>query len=131
MNLKEYREKTGMTQAAFAKQIGCSQHSVSRYEVGLSRPTPKVMSRIVTVTGGAVTPNDFYDVSDGQNAAANDSATCTSTPLATPSPALPTRPTAAEGGEEWAAIAGGPTGLSEAGTASGRAGAGEGAATEA
>ncbi len=62
MKLSEWREQKGMARSELADMIGLSSMQVYRLERGLSRPSPKVMERIVRVTDGAVTPNDFYDL---------------------------------------------------------------------
>jgi len=56
----------GMTQAALAAQLGCSQSYVSQMERGKAPiiPGPDVMAEIHRVTEGAVQPNDFYDLPD-------------------------------------------------------------------
>jgi hypothetical protein len=61
MKLKQYLDETKTTQAAFGALIGVrSRETVSRYIAGERMPRPKVMERIVAITGGKVMPNDFF-----------------------------------------------------------------------
>lgn len=59
--LGRYLSEQGITQAQFAEQIGVEQPTVARY-VGGRVPEPSVLRKIVEATGGAVQPNDFFDV---------------------------------------------------------------------
>jgi len=65
MQLVEWRQRRGMTKVELAELIGVSVMQLYRYEKGRCRPSPEVMRRIAHVTGGAVLPNDFYDLPDG------------------------------------------------------------------
>lgn len=60
MKLDEYLAKTGISQPAFAADIGCTQAAVSRYVSRRRIPRPRLMARIEKVTNGAVTANDFF-----------------------------------------------------------------------
>jgi anhydro-N-acetylmuramic acid kinase len=51
-----------MTQSELATRLGVSELSVIKYESGANVPSPKTMRRIFQVSGGAVTPNDFYEL---------------------------------------------------------------------
>jgi len=62
MKLRDYMRREGMTAAEMAGLIGVSTAAVVRYRNGTRRPSPEVMRRIARVTGGAVLPNDFYDL---------------------------------------------------------------------
>ena len=64
MKLAEWRKRNGMTQAALAEALACSQSYVSQIErrVGAIVPGAEVMGKIYEVTAGAVQPNDFYDL---------------------------------------------------------------------
>lgn len=62
MRLRDWREAQMLTQQALAKNLGCAQATVHRWETGHRRPHPHQMIRIVAITGGAVTANDFYDL---------------------------------------------------------------------
>jgi 3,4-dihydroxy 2-butanone 4-phosphate synthase / GTP cyclohydrolase II len=59
MKLAAYLAREGLTNAAFARQTGLSEGTVSllsRDEIWLSRVTA---SKIFEATNGEVTPNDF------------------------------------------------------------------------
>lgn len=62
MKLREYLSAKTLTANEFGRRIGVSQAAVTRYASGARIPEPKTMRRIVEATGGAVTPNDFYDL---------------------------------------------------------------------
>lgn len=61
MTLEAYLAEHGMTHREFAERIKCEQPTVTRFVAGRI-PSPELMTRIVTETGGAVTPNDFFGV---------------------------------------------------------------------
>ena len=61
MKLAEYLAKKGITHDAFARQIGTSQVTVTRYATGQRFPRPKQLIRIAAATKGAVTANDFVE----------------------------------------------------------------------
>jgi DNA-binding transcriptional regulator YdaS (Cro superfamily) len=44
----------------FADEIDILATSLSRYKMGIREPSREVMKRIMHVTKGKVTPNDFY-----------------------------------------------------------------------
>lgn len=58
MELKRYRKMKGMTQAALAAKIGVRQSEISHYENGRT-PRREILVRIINVTRGAVSANDF------------------------------------------------------------------------
>lgn len=60
MKLSEYLQKNGILQAEFARKIGVTQGIVSYYVSGRTMPTRKNMQKIIEVTGGEVTADDFY-----------------------------------------------------------------------
>jgi DNA-binding XRE family transcriptional regulator len=68
VKLAAWRRMKGMTQAALAAELGCSQSYVSQMErpKGWIIPGPDVMGEIHRVTNGAVEPNDFYDLPPGR-----------------------------------------------------------------
>ncbi|WP_229678209.1 helix-turn-helix domain-containing protein [Caldovatus sediminis] len=81
MTLREFRQLHGLSLAEMAERLGVhSARTVQRYEAGERIPEPDVMRRIVMATGGAVTPNAFYQTPtpaaapQPQHAAANDPA---------------------------------------------------------
>jgi transcriptional regulator with XRE-family HTH domain len=76
MKLDQFLAEKDMSRAEFAKAIGVSEVSVTRY-IGRTRiPQPAVMARINDVTNGQVTPNDFLLAVDAPPApiAANEGA---------------------------------------------------------
>lgn len=66
MKLAQYLIDNGLTQAAFAAQIGVTQSNVARYVTGVRRPRHETILAIQRVTKDAVRPDDFY----GQSASA-------------------------------------------------------------
>ena len=64
MKLKEYIDKHRLSYTIVGKSIGVSTEAVRRYVRGERIPQPDVMPRIVNYTSGAVTPNDFYNLSN-------------------------------------------------------------------
>lgn len=62
MQLAKWRAEKQWTQARLAAVLGCNISSVHRYESGHRIPEPATMALIFTVTGGAVEPNDFYEL---------------------------------------------------------------------
>ena len=61
MKLRDYMQERGWKDADLAQRIGVSVQAANRYRRGMRIPERDVMRRIVEVTGGAVTPADFYD----------------------------------------------------------------------
>lgn len=62
MKLAVWLSENSTSQAAFADKIGSSQPQVARFVAGTRIPNRHTMQRIVTETGGAVGPSDFYEV---------------------------------------------------------------------
>lgn len=62
MTLKEYLAEHGLTQYRFAKNIGVDRQTVYRWAAGERLPRPELMALIYRGTGGAVQPNDFYNL---------------------------------------------------------------------
>jgi transcriptional regulator with XRE-family HTH domain len=62
MKLSSYLERETLAVEQFAEQVGVDPASVRRYLRGDRRPRGRVMERIIEVTGGSVTPNDFWQV---------------------------------------------------------------------
>ncbi len=65
-------KEKGLRAPEMAVRIGVTEQAVRHYLRGERIPAPEVMRRIVAATGGAVTPNDFYDVSAGGDATAGE-----------------------------------------------------------
>ncbi|MGI9501623.1 MAG: helix-turn-helix domain-containing protein [Geminicoccaceae bacterium] len=64
MKLAQYLDKYGLTESAFADEVGCAQQSVNRYKREHRIPPRKVMERIIKATNGQVAPADFYAFDD-------------------------------------------------------------------
>ncbi len=66
MKLAAWRKKRGWTQARLAAELGVTQPYVSTMERGVDPqiPGPALMIEVFVLTGGAVQPNDFYDLPD-------------------------------------------------------------------
>lgn len=62
MKLNEYLKNNCLTNGMFAETLGISAEAVRRYRRGIRIPSADMMLRIVEVTGGEVTPNDFYSL---------------------------------------------------------------------
>lgn len=63
--LAAFREKSGLTQDALAKRLGVSRWYVNRLEKRERSPSFKVVERIMELTDGEVTANDFLRQSEG------------------------------------------------------------------
>ncbi len=61
MTLDEYMNKNGMKDAEMAEKLDVTVVSVGRYRNRKRRPTWEVMQRIIDVTQGAVTFQDFME----------------------------------------------------------------------
>lgn len=66
MRLVKWRKSRGLTQADLAAKLGVTQPYVSSMERAINPavPGPPVMIALYELTGGAVQPNDFYDLPD-------------------------------------------------------------------
>ena len=62
MKLATYLSEHNMSGASLAARVGVSRQAMARYVAGDRIPVREIMTRIVAVTGGAVTPADFYDI---------------------------------------------------------------------
>lgn len=69
MTLSGWLKAQGLSDVAFAAQIGVTRQALYRYRQGERFPHRDVMARIIEATGGAVTANDFMQPSDQQGAA--------------------------------------------------------------
>lgn len=63
MKLARYLETQEMTDADFARLIGVERQAVHRYRTGQRIPTKEILTKIFDSTGGAVSANDFFDLS--------------------------------------------------------------------
>ena len=67
MQLETYLQDNDITLSRFAETIGVANAKVvQRYVKGERTPIRDIMARIVAATGGAVTPNDFFDAAGGE-----------------------------------------------------------------
>lgn len=62
MKLELFLEKSDLSESQFAKMIGVHRNTIYKYTKGERRPEEEIMLLIAQVTGGLVTPNDFYDL---------------------------------------------------------------------
>lgn len=60
--LTQLRESRGQTLEAFAAEIGASKGMVWKWENGVAIPRPTYMNRILKISKGIVTPNDWYEI---------------------------------------------------------------------
>lgn len=58
MNAKNIRDRLGMTRSEFARVVGVSQASVSRWEAGIQHPNYHAAKRIAAMVDG-VTVDDL------------------------------------------------------------------------
>jgi predicted transcriptional regulator len=63
MRLDAYLLQNDIEFSDFAKAIGVHRTSVYRFVKGLAFPRPSTIERIIQVTGGNVTANDFLGLS--------------------------------------------------------------------
>ncbi len=62
MDLKTHLTNTGTPATTFAEGVGVSVAALHRYISGQRIPRRDIMERITRLTGGAVQPNDFFNV---------------------------------------------------------------------
>lgn len=60
MRLRDYLSHTGEKSQNFADRIGVTRQTVWFWLVGKRYPSSTTMAKIVAVTNGQVTPNDFF-----------------------------------------------------------------------
>ncbi|MCR9256203.1 MAG: helix-turn-helix transcriptional regulator [Alphaproteobacteria bacterium] len=71
MKLADWIRAQNLTLSEVGRACGVDNHSnFRRYVTGKTIPRPETMARIVEVTGGAVQPNDFYDLPNNVGAIA-------------------------------------------------------------
>ncbi len=54
MQIREYRERVGMTQAELAMQLGKTQSAICQWESGVRAPRPAMLLRLADVLGCTV-----------------------------------------------------------------------------
>lgn len=64
MILSEYLKLYNISRTSFARLINVSRVSASRYASETRLPPREAIISIYKVTGGQVTPNDFYNLPD-------------------------------------------------------------------
>lgn len=69
MKLSAYLRDGKVPMTHFAAEIGCDPGTMSRIVSGQQIPRRSLMERIFQATGGAVEPNDFYDLSPSSTGA--------------------------------------------------------------
>lgn len=62
MKLDAYLRDRDLTDEKFADIIGVDRSAVTRWRNGTVCPEPLNQRKILEVTGGLVTPNDFFDL---------------------------------------------------------------------
>lgn len=62
MKLDRYLELTKQTRADFARQVGVTEVSLSRYITGNRIPRSSLLKKIAYASEGLVMPNDFVDI---------------------------------------------------------------------
>lgn len=67
--LRNWRRLQGLTQAAAAARLGVARRTWHQWEQGTYIPGPAHMIELVNLTGGAVQPNDFYELPQLRQAA--------------------------------------------------------------
>lgn len=59
MTLKEWLTQNNMTLAAASQAINCSTHAMRKWFTGERTPRPQYQKKIMALTNGLVTPNDW------------------------------------------------------------------------
>lgn len=67
MRLQAYLTLKKLTHLEFGKLIGASEHGVRKWARGERVPRPDAVRKIQDVTEGAVSPADFFDVTESGN----------------------------------------------------------------
>lgn len=60
--LRKYRETQALSQSDMAIKLDVSQAAYCRYENGSRVPRPKILRRIIEMTGGVVDANHFFEL---------------------------------------------------------------------
>lgn len=69
MLLRTYLAQNDLSPAAFGVLVGASEHGVRKWISGERTPRPDAQRKIIEITNGAVTPNDFLSSAQPQEAA--------------------------------------------------------------
>lgn len=70
MTLAEYMKGNRLTDVEFAALVGSTEFAVGKWRRGERTPREAFMRKIMSATGGAVTPNDFIQLSPMEPVAA-------------------------------------------------------------
>lgn len=70
MQLSEYLKAKGVSDEDFGQSIGVTRQAVHRYKTFDRFPDRPVLAKILEVTDGEVTPNDFLPAPTDQQGAA-------------------------------------------------------------
>jgi transcriptional regulator with XRE-family HTH domain len=60
MTLDSWRSTNGLSFAELGRRLGCSRQQALRLCQGSRTPGRATLRRVAELTGGAVTPNDFF-----------------------------------------------------------------------
>jgi transcriptional regulator with XRE-family HTH domain len=66
--LKTWRRARRLSQEALGAQLGVSAVAIGRYEMGRV-PEAAVLQKLIDLTGGAITANDFFELPNDEEAA--------------------------------------------------------------
>lgn len=67
--LLRWRKNSGLKIKDILVRVGCSRPTWHSWETGSNIPSPSFMPVVVSLTEGAVTANDFYDLPEREQAA--------------------------------------------------------------
>ena len=70
MKLSAYLAADGRTATELAALAGCAVSTITRAAKGEITPSRELMVKLIDATGGAVTPNDFFEVAPSHEARA-------------------------------------------------------------
>jgi hypothetical protein len=65
MKLIQFLRDNNLGYSEFGRRIGTSHEAVRRYALKGQAPASKQMRAVIRETGGAVRPNDFFDIPAG------------------------------------------------------------------
>jgi len=72
MELSDWMRRVGLDDNALAARANVNRATISRLRRRRARPSPELASLLYSLTGGQVTPNDFYDLPALPDAASGD-----------------------------------------------------------
>jgi len=62
--LRRYRSEHGLSRRQVAEAVGVDEMSIGRYERGERMPRRQVLKRLIAMSGGQLTADDFLDGAD-------------------------------------------------------------------